>query len=167
MEKAKERSDVSGNRCGPDKDRSGQREDRPERDKNQNFRLKYGGRYCCVVRCHNNSYKHVPLGIKFHGFPKDPERRQLWVRALRRAVPGKPGSLWQPKSHDVVCSEHFVDGKKSDDKSSPSFSPSIFPTHDLTESDLGRKRRERREARSNLSDPESGEPLHKKSKTGM
>ncbi len=82
-----------------------------------------------MVKCHNNTYKHVPLGINFHTFPKDPVRRDLWVRAVKRAVPGKPGALWQPKSHHLVCSEHFAGGKKSDDEKSPSYVPSIFPTH--------------------------------------
>ena len=117
-------------------------------DGDKKWRLLYGGRYCSVVNCHNNSYKHGPQGIKFHSFPANPERRLQWTKAVRRAVPGKPGALWQPKKHDVVCSEHFVGGKKSNDKNSVSFVPSIFPTHQLPEkSEQSIARSHRREAR--------------------
>ena len=112
----------------------------------------YGGRYCAVFQCHNNHYKDIPRGIRFHLFPKDPERRQQWVKAVNRRIPGKPTELWQPKNHDIVCSEHFVGGKKSNDKNSPSYIPSIFPTHTVTPksaSAIARaKRLETREKRS-------------------
>ena len=118
-------------------------------DDSTKWRLSYGGRYCCVVNCHNNAYKHGPLGIKFHIFPKNLDRRLLWIKSVRRAVPGKPGALWQPKKHDVVCSEHFVGGRKSNDKDSASYVPSIFPTHLLPgHSEQSLARSQRRAARS-------------------
>ena len=114
-------------------------------------RFPYGGKYCCAVGCSNSTYRDVPRGIKFHVFPRDPERRMQWILAVKRTVPGKPGSLWQPKDSAVLCSEHFVNGKKSNDTNSPSYVPSIFPTHTLranTASDLARTaRRREREAR--------------------
>ncbi len=93
------------------------------------LRQPYGGKYCCVVGCHNSTYRDVPRGIKFHLFPKEEERRKKWVRAVNRADPKRPSELWQPKYHDVVCSEHFVGGKKKDKEEDPAFVPSIFPTH--------------------------------------
>ncbi len=71
------------------------------------FRLRYGGKYCAVVGCHNSTYRDVPRGVKFHSFPKDPERREAWIHAINRAPEKHSASLWQPKTHDVICSEHF------------------------------------------------------------
>ncbi len=105
-------------------------------------RQPYGGSYCCVVGCHNNTYRDIPR-LKFHVFPRDQERRQLWVKAVNREVPGRPGVLWQPKNHDVVCSEHFVGGLKSNDKTSPAYAPTLFPTHEVQrkQADLDREMR--------------------------
>ncbi|XP_044582970.1 uncharacterized protein LOC123263988 [Cotesia glomerata] len=38
------------------------------------------------------------------------------------------GSLWTPKTHDYICSDHFIGGQKSDIESSPSYIPTKFPT---------------------------------------
>ncbi|KAH0537274.1 hypothetical protein KQX54_000146, partial [Cotesia glomerata] len=39
------------------------------------------------------------------------------------------GSLWSPKPMDVICSEHFICGEKSDvESSSPNYAPTIFPS---------------------------------------
>ncbi len=88
----------------------------------------YGGRYCCVVGCNNSQYRDIPRGVKFHSFPKDEDRKRQWVVAVNRVDPKKRFSLWHPKPSDVICSEHFVGGKKSDDKNSSSYVPFIFPT---------------------------------------
>lgn len=37
------------------------------------------------------------------------------------------GQLWYPKPHSVICSEHFVGNKRSNDSNSPSYIPSLFP----------------------------------------
>lgn len=37
------------------------------------------------------------------------------------------GELWLPKSHNRICSTHFIGNKKSNDPQSPSYVPSIFP----------------------------------------
>ncbi len=90
-----------------------------------------GSQYCCVVGCHNNRRRDGPRGIKFHSFPRDKDRRLIWIKAVKRANPSKPSELWQPKAFDVVCSDHFAEGKKSNSKDSPSYNPTVFPTHDI------------------------------------
>ncbi len=87
-------------------------------------RPRYGGSYCCAVGCHNSSYRDTPRGVKFHQFPKDLERRKKWEVAVNRVNPDK--TLWRAKARDVLCSEHFVGGKKSDKKDSPSYTPTLF-----------------------------------------
>ena len=87
------------------------------------------GRYCVVVGCHNNTHRDGARGVKFHLFPKDSERRKKWISAVRRSNPAKPTELWQPSSSSLVCSQHFLGGKKSNDPGSPAFVPSVFPTH--------------------------------------
>ncbi|XP_070537880.1 uncharacterized protein [Ptychodera flava] len=47
------------------------------------------------------------------------------IHAVNRQRPdGRP---WKPSDWMKVCNTHFVDGVKSDDPSSPSYIPSIFP----------------------------------------
>ena len=36
------------------------------------------------------------------------------------------GSPWYPKSSDLICSEHFIGGKKSECDLSPSYARTIF-----------------------------------------
>ncbi len=93
------------------------------------FFRKPGGSYCAVVGCHNNSKRDGARGIKFHVFPKNEERKSKWIAAVRRSNPGKPTALWNPGSSSVVCSAHFVGGKKSNDPGNPAYCPTIFPTH--------------------------------------
>ncbi len=100
----------------------------------------YGGRYCCVVGCSKNQGRDVPQGIRFHQFPKQKERREQWVRAVNRKKEGS-NELWQPGNYDVICSSHFLGGRKSDVEGSPSFVPTIFPTHHVrpkTQADAAR-----------------------------
>ena len=115
-------------------------------------RQAYGGRYCCVTGCHNNTYRDVPLGIRFHVFPKDVARRWQWIKAINRAEPNNPAKLWEPKGQDLVCSVHFVGNKKSNDPKSSSYFPSIFPTHTVPVGESDRaKRKEAREERKGQS----------------
>lgn len=37
------------------------------------------------------------------------------------------GSDWKPSKHARICSEHFVDGKKSEHPHHPAYIPSVFP----------------------------------------
>ncbi len=86
------------------------------------------GRYCCVAGCHNNQGRDAGRGVRFHQFPtKNPERRERWNAAVNRSVPERPGELWRATNYDVICSEHFVGGKKCDKVDSDSYVPSIFP----------------------------------------
>ncbi len=109
----------------------------------------YGGKYCCVVECHNSEYRDHERGIKFHRFPKNPSRRKSWEVAVKRTVQGKRGDLWRASNHDVICSEHFVGGKKSDVVGNPAYVPSIFPTHEThhhqREDARARRQRQREE----------------------
>ncbi|XP_037515634.1 uncharacterized protein LOC119392748 [Rhipicephalus sanguineus] len=87
--------------------------------------------YCCVYGCHNsyrNTAGKLPK-IKFYGFPWRPyetERRERWIRAVRRASPD--GGLWQPvKNQTRICSAHFVGNERSSVAQHPAYIPTIFP----------------------------------------
>lgn len=91
---------------------------------------KANAQYCCVVGCHNNSknaQKKEPP-VKFYRFPGkwyQEEQRKAWINAVRRVNPD--GTAWQPKEWSRICSNHFVDGCKSDKSDHPSYIPTIFP----------------------------------------
>ena len=51
------------------------------------------GRGCAAIGCTNRNANHV--------FPKDPERRYKWVRALKR-------EKFTPSDYTAICSEHFL-----------------------------------------------------------
>ncbi|XP_022254246.1 THAP domain-containing protein 2-like isoform X2 [Limulus polyphemus] len=53
---------------------------------------------CSAVGCSNISTKGC--GKTFHLFPKNVERRQLWVARMRR-------EKFKPSDKAVVCSDHF------------------------------------------------------------
>ncbi len=88
---------------------------------------KYGGRYCCVVGCSNNQGRDGQRGVRFHQFPINRRRRDEWIQAVKRESQG--GVLWKPGCYDVICSEHFYGGKKSNVVGDPAYIPSVFPTH--------------------------------------
>ena len=59
------------------------------------------GRCCAAYGCSNRQDK--TKDISFHVFPKDPERREKWVRALRRDnFSVKPCELCPEPSPSVV-----------------------------------------------------------------
>ncbi len=108
------------------------------------LRLPYGGRYCCVPLCHNNTYRHVPLGISFHKFPKrDPERSKLWEEAVSRAARRRRVPGWRHKPNDVVCSEHFDFGTKTDEPGTWGYVPTRFVLPPKYESQQRTKRRKK------------------------
>ena len=72
---------------------------------------------CCAVGCTNRHYKGC--GLSFYRFPTDSYRRNKWIAAIKR-------ENWQPKEHSWICSAYFVSRKKSDDRLSPDFVPSVF-----------------------------------------
>ncbi|XP_040572040.1 uncharacterized protein [Lepeophtheirus salmonis] len=93
---------------------------------NPSTRPKYAGHYCAADGCHNCVVKDVSRGVKFYSFPKEEARRNKWITSLnKRSSDGKP---WRPKVSSHICSEHFVSGRKSDDKKNPDYLPSLFPT---------------------------------------
>ncbi|XP_022167831.1 THAP domain-containing protein 6-like, partial [Myzus persicae] len=81
---------------------------------------------CCVVNC-SNTYKNT-TNVKFYNFPNKPYQSELkkqWIYAVKRL--DNNGQLWYPRPHSVICSEHFVGNKRSNDSNSPSYIPSLFP----------------------------------------
>ena len=84
---------------------------------------------CCAVGCCNRYYKGC--GLSFYRFPKDEDRRIMWIASVQRKD-------WEPNEYSWLCSAHFVIGKKCKDKFSPDYVPTIF-TH--TVSPLKRKAR--------------------------
>ena len=87
--------------------------------------IKMVKKYCCVVDCHN--YESTG-NVSFHRFPiRDPEQRELWIKAVNRINPDK--TPWKPTKYDRICSVHFTDGKPNIAPTHPSYVPSIFPTN--------------------------------------
>ncbi|XP_072379742.1 uncharacterized protein [Diabrotica undecimpunctata] len=58
---------------------------------------------CAKRSCNTRSNTHKKSsGISFHRFPKDPERRDIWIKFVNR---GK----WKPNKYSVLCSKHFLE----------------------------------------------------------
>nr|XP_055046211.1 THAP domain-containing protein 1-like [Misgurnus anguillicaudatus] len=82
---------------------------------------------CCSVGCTNR--RGNKPGLCFYRIPSEkenPERRRLWICAIKRAFVTAEGKEWQPSKYTRLCSEHFIKGAKSDDPSSPDWVPSVF-----------------------------------------
>ena len=51
------------------------------------------------------------------------EKRTLdWAKAIDRK--NQFGGLWMPSKSTIICANHFLDGKPSDDSGSPDYIPS-------------------------------------------
>ncbi|XP_046383550.1 uncharacterized protein LOC124154085 [Ischnura elegans] len=81
---------------------------------------------CAAYGCSNCPGKKIP-GLTFHRFPKNPERRAAWTKAVRR-------KNWAPSKSSVLCSEHFL--PEDMDRTSlcnvrirENAVPSVFPGH--------------------------------------
>ena len=72
---------------------------------------------CCAFGCASRYSKKK--GVKLYRFPRDPERRSLWIQAIKR-------EKWQPNEHSRVCGRHFISGRPSRFRNDPDFVPSIF-----------------------------------------
>ena len=78
---------------------------------------------CSVVACGSKAWKTVPKP-RFFRFPsRDKLQKQLWVAIIGRLNPD--GSLWQPKNHDYICSNHFVGGMYSRTRGDVNYTPSL------------------------------------------
>lgn len=75
------------------------------------------GKACCAVGCHARFSKGC--GLQFYRFPRESEKRRLWIAALSR-------KNWEPTQYSWICSNHFIGGKKSSDPTSPAYVPSLF-----------------------------------------
>ena len=76
---------------------------------------------CCVAGC--TKRHETGASLSFAPFPVDPERRKLWVQALRRV--NADGSKWEPGASHRVCGEHFVSGRPSKDKNNVDYIPTL------------------------------------------
>ena len=76
---------------------------------------------CAVVGCHNRQSKYSKSS--FYRFPKEEERRRRWIAFVSRK--NSDGSAWEPGNGDRICSQHFINGKKSDLYINPNYVPSI------------------------------------------
>uniref|UniRef100_A0A6P7GMT3 THAP domain-containing protein 4-like n=1 Tax=Diabrotica virgifera virgifera TaxID=50390 RepID=A0A6P7GMT3_DIAVI len=54
---------------------------------------------CSAVKCYNRRNKNEKM--KFHRFPTDPNRRKLWLNAVRRVN-------FIPSKTTVICEKHFT-----------------------------------------------------------
>ncbi|KAL1446257.1 hypothetical protein MTO96_044638, partial [Rhipicephalus appendiculatus] len=52
------------------------------------------------------------------------EQCQLLLRRTKR----EDGSPWEPTKNSRICSQHFINGEKSNDPRSPAYVPTIFPS---------------------------------------
>ena len=82
---------------------------------------------CCVVGCTNRHCKDAPY--RFYRFPKDSDRRQRWIAAIRRM--NIDGSAWQPSAGDRVCAVHFTSGEKNNNPTHPGFVPTLNMTGEV------------------------------------
>ncbi len=116
-------------------------------ENSERTRRKSGGLYCSVVNCHRNT-KADNDKVRFFKFPaNNPEKRQLWIQALKRVNPD--GSPWQPTASSRVCSDHFISGNHSPTRTDPDYKPTKFPTsHVRAKSASDIQRFERPQARS-------------------
>ncbi|XP_055072743.2 uncharacterized protein [Misgurnus anguillicaudatus] len=75
------------------------------------------GKSCCAIGCKNRFAKNSK--ISFYRLPKNTERRNKWIAAIRR-------KNWNPVAETWICSSHFVSGSKNDNPLHPDYVPSIF-----------------------------------------
>jgi len=85
---------------------------------------------CCVVDCHNVYKKKSGITpCSFHHFPRNLDRRERWIAAVKC-------ENWMPNDNTWMRSQHFVTEKKSNNPLAPNYVPSIFPQ---TESPIKKK----------------------------
>ena len=67
----------------------------------------------------NTDRYYKDCGVQFYRFPKDCERKQRWIVAVNRKT-------WKAGAFSWLCSDHFVNGEKSNDPTSTAYVPSLF-----------------------------------------
>ena len=79
-----------------------------------------GGSYCCVADCRSRKGREK---IGFFKVKRANEKRTLdWAKAIDRK--NQFGGLWMPSKSTIICANHFLDGKPSDDSGHPDYIPS-------------------------------------------
>ena len=91
--------------------------------------------FCCAAYCSNRRNKQPEL--EYYRIPKEEKLRAKWLSLIRRAKwlslirRAKWLSLirrenFTPNDNTRLCSQHFIGGKRSLDKGSTSYLPTIF-----------------------------------------
>jgi len=63
-------------------------------------------RSCSAYECNNaDTTEARESGLRFYRIPVEPERRRVWLNALRRKD-------FDPKPDACICSKHFISGKE-------------------------------------------------------
>ena len=88
---------------------------------NSRYKLKKWEKQACEEH-HGQTKKDCPCKAPFtlHWFPsvqKNLERRTEWIRLVNRTT--KRGANWTPGQSDMICSNHFVDGKPTKENPAP------------------------------------------------
>lgn len=55
----------------------------------------------CAACCQTKNAKTREIGVSFHRFPKDPERRKIWTAFVKKKD-------WEPSTSAFLCSLHFA-----------------------------------------------------------
>ena len=76
---------------------------------------------CAVIGCTQRHAKGVKIG--FYRFPRDGEKRRLWITALQRK--NTDGSDWIPGEGDRVCGDHFTTGTPQNNSTHLEYVPSV------------------------------------------
>ena len=103
-----------------------------------------GAHYCVAIGGSHNTKTHKDK-FHFYRFPAPKShsvQKDLWICAVSLMYPD--GSDWEPKSHHVLCSAHFISGKKSYDPLNPDFSPTIFGTNHIKKATISNLNRFKR-----------------------
>ncbi|XP_037789354.1 THAP domain-containing protein 2-like [Penaeus monodon] len=82
---------------------------------------------CIIIGCANRQVKG--LSLSFCRLPKCPERRRLWLAAIRRKDYNPPLD-----SYARVCGIHFISGNASGDKCSPDYVPTLDMGYEMKNS---------------------------------
>ena len=83
-------------------------------------KYKKDGAYCCVPACDSRKgdSREGREKLSFFKVKRANEKRTLdWAIAIDRK--NQFGGLWMPSKSTIICANHFLDGKPSDDSHVP------------------------------------------------